>query len=213
MGQSVIKNWRKLFSQAVQSGGVGAAIWGTITGTLSDQTDLQIALDAKVDENVAITGATKTKITYDAKGLVTGGADATTADINDSSNRRYVTDAQLTVIQNTSGTNTGDETQSSIITKLALQSGSVNIDFGNNGVLSDNDLVITTVVAPWVTTTTKIVCFVENDGVDHTGEDAQLENIIATAYNIVNGVSFDIIAVAHNLTWGRYVIKYNQIIS
>lgn len=73
-------------------------------------TATQTALDGKVDENVAITGATKTKITYDAKGLVTAGADATTADIADSSNKRYVTDAQLVVIGNTSGTNTGDET-------------------------------------------------------------------------------------------------------
>ncbi len=66
--------------------------------------------NGKVTANGAITGATKTKITYDAKGLVTSGADATTADINDSTNRRYVTDAQLTVIGNTSGTNTGDQT-------------------------------------------------------------------------------------------------------
>jgi hypothetical protein len=71
-------------------------------------------------ENSAITGATKTKITYDAKGLVTAGADATTADIADSTNKRYVTDAQLTVIGNTSGTNTGDETQASILSKLGF---------------------------------------------------------------------------------------------
>ena len=76
---------------------------------IADITGLQTALDGKVDENSAITGATKTKITYDAKGLVTAGADATTADIDDSSNKRYVTDAQLTVIGNTSGTNTGDQ--------------------------------------------------------------------------------------------------------
>lgn len=72
--------------------------------------NIQTQLDGKVDENAAITGATKTKITYDAKGLVTGGADATTADIADTTNKRYVTDAQLTVIGNTSGTNTGDQT-------------------------------------------------------------------------------------------------------
>ena len=71
-----------------------------------------------VATNSAITGATKTKITYDAKGLVTSGADATTADIADSTNKRYVTDANLTVIGNTSGTNTGDETQSTILSKL-----------------------------------------------------------------------------------------------
>jgi hypothetical protein len=73
-----------------------------------------------VATNSAITGATKTKITYDAKGLVTAGADATTADIADSSNKRYVTDANLTVIGNTSNTNTGDETQSSILAKLGF---------------------------------------------------------------------------------------------
>ena len=73
-----------------------------------------------VASNSVITGATKTKITYDAKGLVTSGADATTADIADSSNKRYVTDANLTVIGNTSGTNTGDETQSSILAKLGF---------------------------------------------------------------------------------------------
>jgi hypothetical protein len=73
-----------------------------------------------VATNSAITGATKTKISYDAKGLVTAGADATTADIADSSNKRYVTDANLVVIENTSGTNTGDETQSSILAKLGF---------------------------------------------------------------------------------------------
>jgi len=86
-----------------------AVAWGGITGTLSSQTDLQTTLDGKVDENTAITGGTNTKITYDAKGLVTAGVAATTADIVDSLNKRYVTDANLTVIGNTSGTNTGDQ--------------------------------------------------------------------------------------------------------
>jgi hypothetical protein len=58
-----------------------AVAWGGITGTLSTQTDLQTALDLKVDENAAITGATKTKITYDAKGLVTAGADLAAGDL------------------------------------------------------------------------------------------------------------------------------------
>jgi hypothetical protein len=95
---------------ALNQGGSGGVAWGSITGTLSTQTDLQTALDGKVDENAAIVAATKTKITYDAKGLVTAGADATTADIADSTNKRYVTDANLTVIGNTSGTNTGNQT-------------------------------------------------------------------------------------------------------
>jgi len=112
----------------------GSVSWGGITGTLSNQTDLQsaldgkeatitagttsqyyrgdktfqtldktavglsnvdntsdankpistatqTALDGKVDENTAITGATKTKITYDSKGLVTAGEDITASDL------------------------------------------------------------------------------------------------------------------------------------
>ena len=79
----------------------------------------QTALDTKVTGNAAITGATKTKVTYDSKGLVTAGADATTADIADSTNKRYVTDAQLVVVGNTSGTNTGDNATNSQYSGLA----------------------------------------------------------------------------------------------
>lgn len=54
----------------------------------------------------------------------------TTADINDSTNRRYVTDAEKTVIGNTSGTNTGDETKNSILTKLGWYSHQINTASG-----------------------------------------------------------------------------------
>lgn len=47
-------------------------------------TATQTALNAKVDSNSAITGATKTKITYDSKGLVTAGADIVASDISNS---------------------------------------------------------------------------------------------------------------------------------
>ena len=40
-------------------------------------------------KNNAITGATKTKITYDSKGLITAGADATTSDISEAANLYY----------------------------------------------------------------------------------------------------------------------------
>jgi hypothetical protein len=81
----------------------------TINGLdLSTNRTLTASDVGAVATNSAISGATKTKITYDAKGLVTSGTDATTVDIADSSNKRYVTDAQLTVIGNTSNTNSGD---------------------------------------------------------------------------------------------------------
>lgn len=57
--------------------------------------DLEAQIDAKATPNPLITPGTKTKITYDEHGFVTGGTNATTADINDTINRRYLTDAQL----------------------------------------------------------------------------------------------------------------------
>jgi len=76
-------------------------------------------LSGLVVKNAAITAGTNTKITYDAKGLVTAGAAATTADIADSTNARYCTDAQKTVIGNTSGTNSGDVTVGTTTTAQA----------------------------------------------------------------------------------------------
>lgn len=135
-------------SPSWEAPGSGSVSWGDILGTLASQTDLQTALDGKVDENIAITGATKTKITYDAKGLITGGADATTADIADSSNKRYVTDAQLTVIGNTSGTNTGDNATNTQYSGLAaskqdtLVSGTNIKTINSNTLLGSGDLTI-----------------------------------------------------------------------
>jgi len=110
------------------------------TGTLSLTSDLT----SKLDSNTAITGATKIKITYDSKGLVTSGADATTSDISDSLNKRYVTDANLTVIGNTSGTNTGDQTFLNARVQIVTSSATVTP-------ISTNDLVIITAQAVGLT--------------------------------------------------------------
>jgi hypothetical protein len=79
---SVVEYWWEsgiLDADLVPKG--GQSEWGAITGTLSNQTDLQNALDEKVDENAPIVAATKTKITYDEKGLVTDGADLEATDL------------------------------------------------------------------------------------------------------------------------------------
>ena len=145
----------------------------TILGitTLSGSNTGDQDLSNLVVKNTAITGATKTKITYDAKGLVTSGADATTADIADSTNKRYVTDANLTIIGNQSGTNTGDETATSIKTKLGITTLS-----GNN--TGDQDL------SGYVPTTRTInakalssnVTLTTADVADSTGKRYQTEN-------------------------------------
>ena len=84
--------------------------------------------------NSTITGATKTKITYDSKGLVTAGADATTADIAASSNKNYVTDAEKTVLGNTSGTNTGDQTISLAGDLTGTGTGTITTTLTTSGV-------------------------------------------------------------------------------
>ena len=116
----------------------------------------QTALDLKVDENTAITGATKTKVTYDSKGLVTAGADATTADIADSTNKRYVTDAQATVIGNTSGTNTGDNATNSQYSGLAASKQDTLVSATNIKTINSTTLLGSGNIAvePTITATT-----------------------------------------------------------
>ena len=102
---------------------LGLVIGANVQAPLIAGTDYQIPLTAGTNyivPNSTISAATKTKITYDSKGLVTAGADATTADIAASTNRNYVTDVQAGVLSNTSGINTGDESESSIKTKLGI---------------------------------------------------------------------------------------------
>jgi hypothetical protein len=65
--------------QFVKSAGTTVPSWANIT--VADVTNLQTSLDAKVTANANITGATNTKITYDAKGLVTAGGSLAESDI------------------------------------------------------------------------------------------------------------------------------------
>lgn len=92
-------------SSFVYNGGTG-----DLTITLSSGATLQVTIPLGL--SVA-----------DANDLIADAlATLTTANIPPSADRNYVTDAQLTVVGNTSGTNSGDETQASIKTKLGAAS-------------------------------------------------------------------------------------------
>ena len=71
--------------------------------------------------NVAINGVSdKQLLSYDSATSLWKNKSVTTADIADSTNKRYVTDANLTTISNQSGVNTGDETLTTIKSKLGI---------------------------------------------------------------------------------------------
>jgi hypothetical protein len=76
-------------------------------------------------------------------------------------------------------------------------------DAGNEG-----DVARLTIAAPWVTSQSNIFCqSVAVATIDHDPEDAALENIQVWAENLVPGVSFDVIAVAPQNSWGKYMIQ------
>lgn len=89
-----------------------------------------------------------------------------------------------------------------------VQSGQVEVDFG----ASETDVATVTVSAAWVTATSKIVCNPSATATaDHSVDEVWAEGINAYPTNIVNGVSFDIVAKScgdGQSTWGKYNINY-----
>lgn len=155
----------------------------------------QTALDAKVTGNATITGATKTKITYDSKGLVTAGADATTADIADSTNKRYVTDANLVVIGNTSGTNTGDNATNSQYSGLAsskqdtLVSGTNIKTINSTSLLGSGDVAVQATITGGATTITSSDLTASRALVSNSSGKVAVATTTSTELGYVNGVT------------------------
>ena len=176
----------------------------TCTAGKITPTEIVNAINARVEENAPITGATKTKITYDAKGLVTAGADATTADIPASTNKNYVTDADAVVIGNTSNTNSGDNATNTLYSSLVsnvptvLSNGTASttvVNITSDG--STDDLVLT------AATTTKAGIMDKAIFDEHVANNAKATNVssnlalgtpTAVAYPITNsdGTGFSI---------------------
>lgn len=65
-----------------------------------------------------------------------------------------------------------------------------------------------TVTAPWVQSTTRIVCTPSGVATsDHDPDDYIVEGVRAVVQNIIPGVSFDLIGIAPGGTWGKYKIS------
>lgn len=113
----------------------------------------------------------KQLLSYDNATSLWKNKSVTTADIAASTNKNYVTDAQATVIGNTSGTNTGDETITTIKTKLGITtlSGSNTGDQDLSGYVPTTRTVNAKPLSANVVLTTA-------DVADSTGRRYQTEN-------------------------------------
>jgi hypothetical protein len=123
------------------------------------QIEVQIQNGYELQElhNVAINGITNNQLlSYESSTSLWKNKSVTTADIADSTNKRYVTDANLTTIGNQSGTNTGDETDATIKSKLGITtlSGSNTGDQDLSGLVPNTRTINTKALSSDVTLTT-----------------------------------------------------------
>jgi len=112
-------NWNTAYSWGDWSVGVTKAF----VDALNVDADTLDSHDSSyfVAANTAITGATHTKITYDAKGLVTSGVDATTSDIAEGTNL-YYTEARVSANSSVAA-NTAKVTESTTVTAPLVKTG------------------------------------------------------------------------------------------
>ncbi len=102
-------------------------------------------IDETLDNPILLTGGGAVDSVNGQTGVVV----LDTSDISEVINKKYVTDAQLTVIVNTSGTNTGDNATNTQYSGLAsskqdiLVSGTNIKTINSNSLLGSGDLVIT----------------------------------------------------------------------
>jgi len=115
---------------------------GGAPGALDTLNELATALGSDPNFATTISTALSKRVRVDAVQSFTGGEQSqarqnigvdSTANQTDSVNKRFITDAQRTVLQATSGTNTGDETPTTVKTKLGVASSSTD------GYLSSTD--------------------------------------------------------------------------
>jgi hypothetical protein len=120
IGLSITKGGANEGLKVNKTSGSGNA--ATIIGTLEATTIVKTG--GTSSQFLMADGSTNTNVVPTSRTLngfdLSADRTFTTAVIADSVNKRYVTDANLTVLSNTSNTNTGDETQASILSKLGF---------------------------------------------------------------------------------------------
>jgi hypothetical protein len=151
---------------------------------------LSASIALKITANSPITGATKTKVTYDANGLITGGTDATTADIADSTDKRYQTDLQQSRNDATSSI------QTQINSKQATLVSATNIKTVNgNSLLGSGDLIVNSIPqnsqsADYTTVLADANSHIYHPSADTTDRTFTIDSNANVAYPIGTAITF-----------------------
>ena len=149
------------------------------------QIEVQIQNGYELNEihDVAISSvANNQTLVYESATTLWKNKALTTAEVADSSNKRYVTDANLTVIGNTSGTNTGDQTFITPRVQTVASSATVTA-------VSTNDIVTITAQLVGLTLANPTGTFVEGQSLIIRIKDN------GTAQSIAYGTNFRAIGV------------------
>jgi hypothetical protein len=149
------------------------------------QIEVQIQNGYELNEihDVAISSvANNETLVYESATTLWKNKALTTAEISDSSNKRYVTDANLTVIGNTSGINTGDQTFINARVQTVSSSATVTA-------ISTNDIVTITAQAVGLTLANPTGAFTEGQSLIFRIKDN------GTARTIGYGTNFRAIGV------------------
>jgi hypothetical protein len=167
-------------------------------GKLQAQVTLNNAKVTNATHTGDVTGATaltlaSVAITGKTSATPVGGDSLVFSDVSDSGNLKKC------LISDLPGGGGGGTT---------VEVGQVEVDFGS----SETDSALATVTAPWVLATSKITCSPAAVATsDHLADEVWAEGIAAYPTNIIDGVSFDIVAKScgnSGTTWGKYNINY-----
>lgn len=160
--------------------------WGEKINTDLDTIDTQM----NINKNVANAAVPKTT-TVNGKAL-SGDITLTTVDIADSTDKRYVTDAQKTVIGNTSGTNTGDQTLPVKATGTEADTGTDDVKFLTAKAAKDSHNIPS--VAPGTAGN-----ILTSDGTDWTSAEPSASGASAVELSFDNDdLSTGVLTVTHN---------------
>lgn len=118
--------WAKT-DTSVENTGNKVTVFGTPTDTQYPSALLVATQLALKPNKMTITAGTGTKVTWNADGLITDGVAATTADIAEALDKRYVTETQHTALLGLSGTNTGDQDLSLYALQTSLDTTNASV--------------------------------------------------------------------------------------